>query len=152
MSTVTEICTQIVVVLDALNDIDFSSTSQYLPVVTTQRVALLVPPLGLRGTVGAPVGRKTKLVHRIPCELWIRIDNGDLAAGMTRGRDICLEAAAELQATLTLNNTIDFFGDGEGAAPFEWAVDDEMIQIGNNSKFVRATLFVTVTKWVVLQA
>lgn len=156
MSSITQIATQIVAILDtALSDIDKASLDSYLPLITTRKVALAIPPLGMRGTVGAPVGLKTKLTHRIPCVMWVRLDNGDLGNCLQRARDICLEAAAELQATAlpgsALNNTVTYLGDGEGSDPFDWSVEESIFAVGNLD-FIRATLFVTVTEWVVLQA
>jgi hypothetical protein len=151
MSTITQICTQIKTLLDTLPAIDQSSLDGFLPPVRTQKVALVIPPMGMRGNVGAPVGRKTRLVHRIPCEFWVKVDTGDLAACMQRGREICLDAAAELQASLTLGGAVTYLGEGEGSVPFDWAVEDQVLQV-NNVAFIRATLFVTVTEWVVLQA
>ena len=154
MSTITQIVTQIQAILDPLPDIDYSSISEYLPAAKTRRVALIIPPLGMSGTVDAPVGIRTKLVHRIPCEFWVVVHNGDLAASMNRGREICLQSAAELQATervgSALNGTVTYLGEGEGSTSFEWAVEDNIINIGNAS-YIRALLRVTVTEWVTLQ-
>src|SRR5687768_730063 len=131
MSTITEISSAIRVLLATLSDIDQSSLDSYLPPVTTQKVALVMPPMGLRGSVNAPVGRKTKLVHRIPCEFWVKVFNNDLVSSMQRGREVCLNAAAEIQTTVTPNSAlgglVEYFGDGGGSPAFEWAVDDEMI-------------------------
>ncbi len=151
MSTITQISTAIKALIATLTDVDQSSIDSYLPPAVTQKAALVMPPMGLRGTVDAPVGRKTKLVHRIPCELWVRVHNGDLPTTAARAREICLDAAAEIQASLTLGGLVEYLGDGGNAPAFEWAVDDEMINVGQGT-YIRATLFVTVTKWVVLQA
>jgi hypothetical protein len=149
VSSISEIATQIGVILGALADIDEVSLDNYDPPVKTRSVALVLPPFGLRGRVGAIVGLKTRLVHRIPCELWVKMDTGDLDAVMQRGRDICLEAACELQATAeigsALNGTVTLLGDDTGAAPFEWQVDENPIRVGNVA-YIRATLFVTVTE------
>lgn len=151
MSTITEISTAIKTILDTLSDIDVSSLDSYLPPITTLKVALVMPPMGMSGTVEAAVGRKTRLEHRIPCELWIKMDKGNQADCMQRGREICLAAAAELQANLTLNDTVTFLGDDSGTPPFTWSVDNEILDLGK-AAFVRATLTVTVTEWVTLQA
>ena len=150
MTTLTAIANAIRDILIDLEDIDLATLDGYLPAVETQKVALLIPPMGLRGSVGAPVGHKTRLVHRIPLEFWVRVDNGDLAACLRRAREVCLNAAAELQANLTLSGTVTHLGDGD-TPPFEWSVDDEMINTGK-ATFVRANLAVTVTVWVVLTA
>lgn len=151
MTTITQISTAIKVLIEALSDVDQASIDSYLPPVTTQKVALVMPPMGLRGSVDAPVGRKTKLVHRIPCEFWTKVHNGDLPSTVARAREICLNAAAEVQASLTLGGLIEYLGDGSGSPAFEWAIDDEMINVGHGT-YIRGTLFVTVTQWVVLQA
>ena len=104
MTTLTAIANAIRDILIDLEDIDLATLDGYLPAVETQKVALLIPPMGLRGSVGAPVGHKTRLVHRIPLEFWVRVDNGDLAACLRRAREVCLNAAAELQANLTLQH------------------------------------------------
>jgi hypothetical protein len=150
MATITQISNAIKTIISALPDVDEASIDGYLPGVTTQKVALVMPPLGLSGTVEAPVGRKTRLVHRIPCEFWVRVDGGNPAAAMQRGREICLNAAAELQASLTLNGTVTFLGD-DNSPPFAWAVDPEIFEIGKG-RFIRGVLTVTVTVWVTLQA
>lgn len=151
MSTITQISTAIKALIATLTDVDQSSIDSYLPTATTQKVALVMPPMGLRGTVDAPVGRKTKLVHRIPCEFWVKVHNNDLPTTVARAREICLNAAAEVQASLTLGGLIDYLGDGGGSPAFEWAIDDNMINLGHGT-YIRGTLFVTVTEWVVLEA
>lgn len=151
MSTITQISTALKTLIATLSDVDQAAIDSYLPPATTQKVALVVPPMGLRGTVDAPVGRKTKLVHRIPCEFWVKVHSGDLTNTMLRAREICLDAAAEVQASLTLGGLIEYLGDGGGTPAFEWAIDDNMINLGHGT-YIRGTLFVTVTEWVVLQA
>ena len=153
MSTLTQITAAIKIRLEALPDVDHASIDGYLPPVNTQKVALVMPAMGMSGTVGAPVGLKTRLVHRIPCEFWVKVNNGDLVATMRRGREICLDAAAELQSSAVvgsaLDGTVTSFGDGAGSDPFVWSVDDNIIDTGK-AAYIRATLFVTVTEWVVL--
>lgn len=152
MSTITPIVTAIKTILDPLADIDESSINSYLPSIKTRKVALIIPPMGMAGTVGAPVGRRTRLVHQIPCEFWVRVTGGDQADMMQRGREICLTAAAELQASLTLNSTVEFLGDGAETPAFSWRVDDNIIELGERAAFIRAILTVTVTEWVTLTA
>lgn len=155
MSTITQISTQIGVILGAMDEIDQVSLADYNPPLQTRSVALVIPPFGLSGQVAAPVGLKTRLTSRIPCEMWIKMRSGPehLDESMQLGRDICLAAAAELQATATqgsaLNGTVKHFGDEEGNNPFEWRVEDNPIQVGN-ATYIRGLLFVTVTDWVVL--
>lgn len=149
MSTLTQITDAMLTLVNSLSDVDQASRDGYLPPVTTQKVAAVMPPMGLSGEVGAPVGTKTRLVHRIPCEFWVRVHNGDLVASLRRGREICLDAAAELQASLTLGGTVTFLGDG-GETVFAWRVDDEMIEVGKGT-YIRAILTTTVTEWVTLQ-
>jgi hypothetical protein len=155
MSTITEIATQIAAILDAgVADIESTELDSYLPTVRTATVALVIPPLGLSGRVAAPVGLKTRLTSRIPCKLWVKLNNKDLPAIMTRARDICLTCAAELQATATqggvLNGINGYFGDDdEGNNAFEWTLDEAIMQLGNDD-FLLGTLYVTVTEWVVL--
>ena len=150
MSTLTQITDAMLTIIGGLSDVDQVSRDGFLPPVTTQKVAAVMPPMGLSGEVGAPVGTRTRLVHRVPCEFWVRVNNGDLVATMRRGREVCLDAAADLQASLTLNGTVSFLGD-EGGNAFAWRVDDEMIEVGK-SAFIRVVLITTVTEWVTLQA
>lgn len=151
MSTIIQITTAIKAILDAIDDVDQSSFSDFLPSVKTRKIALIMPPMQLSGRVKAPVGQKAEIVDRIPCEFWVRIENGNLAACAERAREICLHAAADLQATATyadaLNGVVDYFGDDRnGNNAFAWSVDEQMVEIGK-STFLRATLFVTVTEW-----
>lgn len=150
-TTLTAICTAIKSILDGVPDIDESTINGYLPPIETRKVALVIPPMGMEGTVGAPVGRKTRLIHRIPCELWVKVDSGKVDDSMRRGREVCLAAAAELQANPTLNDTVSFLGDGTESPPFAWRVGNELIDLGK-ATFIPAVLTVTVTEWVTLTA
>jgi hypothetical protein len=158
MSTITEICTQIATVLLTVDGIDAAEMNSYYPTRRTTTVAAVLPPFGLSGRVAAPVGLKTRITNRIPCVLWIAFHPKDevLPDEMTRARDICLQAAAALQATVTragiLSNINGYFGDdNEGNNAFEWTVDENPTQLANGI-FLVATLYVTVTQWVVLTA
>lgn len=153
MSTVTQIITQIVAVLDDISDIDTTSISEFLPPVTTQKVALIVPPIGMRGHIGwATPDRDPRFQsHRIPCEFWIKVDTGNLSSCMERGREICLTAARKLIDSGNLNGTVMSVGymliNGESDGPdLEYRVDDELITVGK-SPYIRATLFVPVVDY-----
>jgi len=94
VATVTSIATALMDTLNtALADVDYASIDEYLPSVKTEKVALLVTPAGQ-----ADVGRfqsfasNLELTHRIRCEFWVKIDKADMAATMSRAREIPLDA------------------------------------------------------------
>lgn len=156
MSTITEIVTKIAAILGTIPDIQSVELGKYYPTNRTTKVTAVLPPFGLSGRVAAPVGLKTRLTHRIPCILWIAFHPKEqvLPDEMTRARDICLQAAAELQATASrdgvLNGINGYFGDdNEGNNAFEWTVDENPSQL-TSEVFLVATLYVTVTEWAVL--
>jgi len=109
MAEVTAIVTELKSVLSALAAIDQSSMSVYTPLLTTQKVALLIVPFEQSGAMsfaGLNGGRGLVHAHRIACEFWIKVRNDDTATAMQYGRDICLQAMRLVAANPTLNGSV----------------------------------------------
>lgn len=103
MTDITDVATQLRSILGALSDVDTSSQADYAPMVTTQKIALLIVPFQLTGAMGfLTVNTKIVHAHEIPCEFWIKVNSGDVATAVSRGHNICLQAMRLLAADLTL--------------------------------------------------
>jgi len=108
MTSVTDVATQLKAILAVLADVDESSLSSYTPAIKTQKIALLIVPFEQSGMMSYAGTGKHSLVHahRISCEFWVKVDTGNVAAAVERGRDICLQAMRLIAANPTLNGSV----------------------------------------------
>lgn len=112
MSDISDVGTELKTILSVLADVDQSSLDNYVPMTTTQKVALLIVPFQQSGVMEyAGLGKHSYIhAHEIPCEFWIKVANANVAAAMERGRDICLQAMRLLAANPTLNGSVLMLG------------------------------------------
>lgn len=108
MTDVTDVATEIKSILSVLADVDQSSLNDYTPNITTQKAALLIVPFEQSGQMQyAGMGKNSYIhAHRIVCEFWVKVDTGNAAAAIQRGRDICLQAMRLIAANPTLNGSV----------------------------------------------
>jgi hypothetical protein len=152
MSTVTEICLALKALLETIPDVDESSIDSFFPAATTRKVALIIPPFGHRTRVEAKTAQRAVLYqsHRIRCEFWVKVDNGNLQATSARAREIGLAACRLLMREDAHSNPlrdtvskVGFYGlDGPGPA-LEVEVTDRPVQIGQ-VPYIVATVLVGV--------
>lgn len=103
--SVSDVAAALETILSALPDVDAHSINDFLPAVTTRKIALLVVPFGQEGVMTSAavnLGQAIVHAHRIPCEFWIKVAAGQVDTAMQRGRDICLQAMRLLVANRTL--------------------------------------------------
>lgn len=111
MTDITDVATQLQAILGALADVDQTSQSDYAPMVTTQKIALLIVPFQLTGVMQfATINTMVVSAHEIPCEFWIKVNSGSVATAMERGHDICLQAMRLIAANPTLNGSVSHVG------------------------------------------
>ena len=138
MGSVTTIAQAVLAVLSTHSDIDYTSASDFLPAVQSQKVAALIVPFGQTSTAELDTvdGATMTLVHRLKVELWVKHTQGSAAVTAQRARDI----ATECMALLMVN-------DGDGyeldVSPFEEQVDPALVQYSQTSWLV-STLTVPV--------
>jgi len=107
-TSITDVATQLRLILDTLTEVDYSSLNDYTPATRTSKVALLIVPFEQSGMMQfGGVGNVSLIhAHRLACEFWIRADGGTVATAMEYGRDICLKAMRLIAANPTLNGTV----------------------------------------------
>src|SRR5690242_2575575 len=113
MADITDVAGALKTILSTLTDVDQSSLADYAPAVATQKVALLIVPFQQSGTMqyASLVGGSSYVhAHDIPCEFWVKVNSGDVATAMQRGRDICLQAMRLVAANPTLNGSVQRVG------------------------------------------
>lgn len=135
MSTVTTIVTRLKERLATLPDVDQASIDTYLPPVETERIALIIPPLGQETRVDAQTPTRTINLqsHRIRCEFWVKIDTGKLALTLRRAREIGLDAIWLLLTDQTLGGVVSHvgnYGQGSNQKTLTAEVADIPIEIG----------------------
>lgn len=135
MSTVTQIANRLKERLSTLPDVDQASIDTYLPPVETERVALIIPPLGQETRVDArtPTRNINLQSHRIRCEFWVKVNTGKLALTLGRAREIGLEAIRLLLTDQTLGGVVSHvghFGQGSNQLTMTAEVADIPIEIG----------------------
>jgi hypothetical protein len=128
-------------IIIALTDVDQAAIDSYLPPVQTKSVALVIPPFGQQSRIDAlttagsryvPERQTVMMSHRIPLELWVKIDTGHLAQTITRARELPTLAIQAILANATLNNTVDRvgnYGPGDNTASIETDTFDRPVQI-----------------------
>ena len=148
MSSVNDIAAAVLATCSALAAVDQASLSEYLPSVTTESVALIIPPFGQTTRVeSVGVGNAVYVQsHRLRCEFWVKINTGALATTLAKAREIGLDAAKALLEDKTLGGTVSYVGfygnDGVGPA-IDIDVATVPVQIGQGL-FIIATLFLPV--------
>lgn len=148
MTEVTDVATELVSILSALADVDQTSLDNYVPAVETQKVALLVVPFQQSGAMAyAGVGKNSYVhAHRIPCEFWVKVNTGNVAAAVQRGRDICLQALRLIAANPTLNGSVMQVGSsllGDQGMLGQYTINPRYEERGQ-IPYITATLFVPV--------
>lgn len=149
MADISDVAAELKTILAALADVDQSSLDTYVPLATTQKIALLIVPFQQSGLMeyATVMGGQTLVhAHNIPCEFWIKVSNANTAAAMERGRDICLQAMRLVAANPTLNGSVttvgsSLLGNAGRIGPYNIAPRYEERGVVN---FVIATLFVPV--------
>lgn len=119
MATVATIAALLMQALQTLPDIDQASIDHYLPPVTTQKIAVVIPPLDQKTRSQAPTaGRGPRLYwYQIRCEFWVKLNAGDIPTGVARVREIGRQAIDVLWTDRRLNDgglRVGWIGPGDG--------------------------------------
>lgn len=108
MADITDVATQLGVILSALPDVDTSSINNYVPLRDTEKIALLIVPFEQSGVMefGTTGATSRAHAHRIVCEFWIKVKPKSEHVAMQRGRDICLQGMRLIALNPTLNGSV----------------------------------------------
>jgi hypothetical protein len=111
-TSLTDVANALATILGTIPDVDATSIDSYLPVPDSQKICLMVVPFSMTGVMEyGGMGRQSLVhSHQMVCEFWVKVNMGNQAAAMTRGRDICLQAMALLSQNHTLNGTVQTIG------------------------------------------
>ncbi len=152
MSTVAQICAELVTLLGALPNVDQASKDIYEPPITTRAIALIITPFGQQGQVWTQTARRTPLFqsHRIRCEFWVKLNTGGLQQTMALAREIALLAIRALvNDTTNLGGTVQsvgHYGPGSNQLSIEYEVADRPTSI-NGIPYIVAVVDVPVTDY-----
>lgn len=149
MSTVTQICDALITRLAALPNVDQCSRDVYLPLIESQRICLIIPPLGQQTQVWTQTARRTPLFqsHRIRCEFWVKLDSGNMAATLAMTREIGLLAIRSLLDEPTLGGVVQsvgHFGPGSNQMSIECDVAETPV-VASKVPYLVATVIVPLT-------
>jgi hypothetical protein len=99
MASVTEIAEAVLAVLDAgLEDVDFVSSTTYMPALQTANIALMGTPRGHSDEGYFYSAGWLQATHRLRFEFWVKLVQGQEALYQARARDIGYEAMRVLVA------------------------------------------------------
>lgn len=151
MSTVTQICDALIARLRTLPDVDQYSRDVYLPLIDSQRICLIIPPLGQQTQVWTQTARRAPLFqsHRIRCEFWCKLDSGKVPEVLSRAREIGLLAIRSLLSEPTLGGVVQsvgHFGPGSNQMSIECDVAETPV-VASKVPYLVATVIVPVTDY-----
>jgi hypothetical protein len=131
-----------------LSSVDQASTSDYLPPILTQSVAVVIPALGQEVETGTDSfsSNPTYETFRVRAEFWVK-HTGDNSTLTTRARAISIEALDLLWKNPTITGSVSTLGWYDPPVfdmTMKSEVSDQLVVVGN-STYLPVVVFVTAT-------
>lgn len=109
MTTISQVVTALAGVLDGITGVDVVDTTGYDGAITTQDVALIIPPFEQMSMYGFMThdqsGNPDWQTHVVRCEFWCKIVSS-VATAATRARTVEAAIVSTLMADVTLGGVI----------------------------------------------